>query len=43
MFLNDTLPNLLKKYDPKNVYNGDETGIYWRGLPSKGYWADDKS
>ena len=30
-----TLIMILKKYDPKNVYNTDETGVFFRCLPDK--------
>ena len=29
------VPELLKGYSPENIYNGDETGLYWKLLPSK--------
>ena len=36
-YLNETLPELIKDYLPKNVYNGDEFGLYPRGLPDRGH------
>ena len=32
---NDILPKLLEGYRPKDVFNADETGIFWRLLPDK--------
>lgn len=29
------LRNLIEGYDPKNVFNADETGLFYRALPSK--------
>src|SRR5689334_13719953 len=26
---------MLKKYEPDNVYNADETAVYWKVLPNK--------
>ena len=30
-FLDEKLPTLLKKFAPQDIYNADETGVYWRG------------
>ena len=35
----EKLPDLIKNYSEDNVYNADETGLYWRGLPDRGYFA----
>jgi hypothetical protein len=32
-WINNILPQLLETYSPENVYNADETGIYYRALP----------
>ena len=29
------LPEILTKYRPCNIYNADETGLYWRLLPDR--------
>ncbi|KAL3842406.1 hypothetical protein ACJMK2_020441 [Sinanodonta woodiana] len=29
----DVLPEILKDYQPKDIFNVDETGLYWRALP----------
>lgn len=29
------LPSVLQRYDPSNIFNADETGLYWRLLPDK--------
>ena len=31
------LPDLLKGYSPKDIYNCDETGLFFRTLPSRSY------
>lgn len=31
----ENLPNILKNYEPKNVYNLDETGLFYKLMPSK--------
>ena len=30
------LPEILRGYDKKNVYNLDETGCFWKALPQQG-------
>ena len=37
-----TLSMILKEYDPKNVYNADETGVFFRCLPDKTLEFKDK-
>jgi hypothetical protein len=32
---NETLPEILKKYEPHNVFNADESGLFFRALPNK--------
>ena len=32
---NGKIEDLVAGYDPRNVYNGDETGLFFRVLPSK--------
>ena len=34
-WLSDTLPDLLREYDPDNIYNADETGLYFRATPDR--------
>ncbi|XP_051162414.1 tigger transposable element-derived protein 4-like [Leptopilina boulardi] len=29
------LPNLLREYDPEDIYNADETGLFFKCLPDK--------
>ena len=31
----EKLKTLLQGYEPNNVYNGDETGLFFRALPTK--------
>lgn len=31
----EKLPSLVEGYDPKNIFNGDESGLFFRALPSK--------
>lgn len=37
LFRSDTLPRLLERFDPNDIFNADETALYFRGLPDKGY------
>ncbi|XP_056008513.1 tigger transposable element-derived protein 6-like [Ostrea edulis] len=32
-WIDNILPNLLETYSPDNIFNADETGIYYRALP----------
>jgi hypothetical protein len=34
-WLTETLPYLLERYDPSDVYNADETGLFYQCLPNK--------
>ena len=36
-FVDDELPKLLEKYHPDDIFNCDETGLYWRGISDRGY------
>ena len=36
-FLQNKLPAILDKYSTEDIYNTDETGLYYRGLPDRGY------
>ena len=29
--------NELSEFAPRDIYNCDETGLYWRGLPDRGF------
>jgi len=31
------LPQIIKDYDPKDIFNADEFGLFWRLFPSKSY------
>ena len=31
----EALPSLLESYEPRNVYNADETALFWQLIPSK--------
>ena len=33
--LTHTLPSVLAEYRPENVFNADETGLFWKCLPDK--------
>ena len=33
----EVLPAILQSYAPKDVYNADETGLVFRGLPGRGH------
>jgi hypothetical protein len=36
-FLKNTLSGLLENYSPDDIYNDDETGLYFKCLPDKTY------
>ncbi len=36
-WLKEELPELLEAFKPKEMINGDETAIFYRGLPDKGF------
>ena len=36
------LPNLIKEYEPKDIFNVDELGLFYRLLPSKTYAEKNK-
>jgi len=31
----DVLPDILKDYSLRDIFNTDETGLYWRAIPNK--------
>ncbi|XP_046680817.1 tigger transposable element-derived protein 4-like [Homalodisca vitripennis] len=37
-----SLPDLIKDYDPKNVFNADETALFFKCLPDKTYEIKEK-
>jgi hypothetical protein len=36
-WINKKLPELIKDYEPNDIFNGDESGLFWRILPNKTY------
>jgi hypothetical protein len=36
------LQNIIKDYNPKDIYNADETGLFWRLMPNKTYSLQNK-
>jgi len=34
-YINNTLPNLLRDYDPKDVFNMDKMGLFYKLLPNR--------
>ena len=34
MWSDETIPLLLQTYDAENIYNADETGLYYRATPN---------
>jgi hypothetical protein len=36
-WINKKLPELIKDYEPNDIFNGDEFGLFWRILPNKTY------
>ena len=43
IFIEEKLPLLLEKYDASNIFNCDETGLYWRGVSSRGYHVSNNN
>ena len=37
IWTNENMQELLKKYQPSDIYNADETAIYFRALPDSTY------
>ena len=37
VWLNNILPNYLKRYDPKNIFNVDEFGLFYKLTPNKSF------
>ena len=35
VFIDEKLPQILEKYDPSDIFNCDEIGLYWRGVPDQ--------
>ena len=33
----DILPEILSAYDAEDIFNADETGLYYHGLPDRGH------
>ena len=38
----ERLPEIVSGYTKENIYNMDETGVFWRALPSKGFGEKGK-
>ena len=43
VFIDEKLPQILEKYDPDDIFNCNETGLYWRGVPDRGYHVSSKN
>ena len=41
-WLKQQLPEILSNFDPNDIYNCDETGLYFRGLPDRGFVPGSK-
>ena len=37
------LPEIIEGYEDKDIFNGDEFGLFWRLLPNKSYVVKDKA
>lgn len=37
-WLKDDLPSFLKTYPPKDIYNGDEFALCFRGMPNRSFF-----
>ena len=38
----ERFPEIVSGYTKENIYNVDETGVFWRALPSKGFGEKGK-
>lgn len=41
LYISNILPDLIKDYSPENVFNADETALYYKALPTKTYYRPD--
>ena len=42
-FIDNDLPKLLERYHPDDIFNCDETGLYWRGISDRGYHVNNNN
>ena len=42
-WVEEKLPELIENYEEDDIFNADETGLYWRGLPDRGYYASSNN
>jgi hypothetical protein len=40
-WINSKLQNILSGYKMCDVYNADESGLYWRALPNNKYYVNE--
>lgn len=43
IWLKNDLPALLQQYSPKDIFNADETGLFYRGLPNRTFVANGET
>ena len=41
-WLEEKWPEIREEYDPEDIWNGDETGLFYRALPNKTLAPGDK-
>ena len=41
--ISDDLPEITRQYNPKNIYNADENGIYYRAIPNSTFVMKNES
>ena len=41
--ISDLLPEITRQYNPKNIYNADENGIYYRAIPNSTHVMKNES
>lgn len=39
-YTSTVLPDILKKYEPENIFNADETGLYFKALPNATFFRN---
>lgn len=40
-YTDNILPGLIKEYSPENIFNADESALYYKALPTKTYYRPD--
>ena len=41
-WIESRFPEIKDMWAPRDIFNADETGVFYRGLPDRGFISDDK-